>query len=299
MCLKHACTCCWWQTLVSTSCLVRLCVKEDSVACMHTSPHICLLFLHFFVVVHSWYWRDVHTANIRHWLQYVHLCTKWPDHFTVTDMTRKDPGRLWQGILPHSLYDSMLEWLSSAFKLLKNLVVLLGFGAWRAQPTIQVHCLVVFQELPGGYGRVKPDVVTYSSGVRGSALHSGCRSLSGTSVASPVVAGAVALLVSAVPRSLVNPASMKQALMASAQRIPGANIFEQGMGKLDLVRAYHELSSYQPRVSLFPAYIDFTECPYFWPYCTQPLYHGAMPVIFNVRDKLHDLEATDLWFVVQ
>lgn len=26
------------------------------------------------------------------------------------------------------------------------------------------------QELPGGYGRVKPDVVTYGSGVRGSSL---------------------------------------------------------------------------------------------------------------------------------
>ena len=42
-------------------------------------------------------------------------------------------------------------------------------------------------ELPGGYGRVKPDVVTYGSSVRGSALKGGCRSLSGTSVASPVV----------------------------------------------------------------------------------------------------------------
>ena len=51
-------------------------------------------------------------------------------------------------------------------------------------------------ELPFGYGRVKPDLVTYGSGVRGSALKSGCRTLSGTSVASPVVAGAVALLAS-------------------------------------------------------------------------------------------------------
>lgn len=47
-----------------------------------------------------------------------------------------------------------------------------------------------------GYGRVKPDLVTYGSGVRGSALKGGCRTLSGTSVASPVVAGAVALLAS-------------------------------------------------------------------------------------------------------
>lgn len=27
-----------------------------------------------------------------------------------------------------------------------------------------------YQELPGGYGRVKPDIVTYGSSVRGSAL---------------------------------------------------------------------------------------------------------------------------------
>jgi membrane-bound transcription factor site-1 protease len=27
--------------------------------------------------------------------------------------------------------------------------------------------------------------------------------------------------------------------------------------------------------------LDFTDCPYFWPFCRQPLYAGAMPVIFN------------------
>ena len=51
-------------------------------------------------------------------------------------------------------------------------------------------------ELPEGYGRVKPDIVTYGHMVRGSDRGSGCRSLSGTSVASPVVAGAVTLLLS-------------------------------------------------------------------------------------------------------
>lgn len=49
-------------------------------------------------------------------------------------------------------------------------------------------------ELPTGYGRLKPDIVTYGAGVTGSSLTGGCRQLSGTSVASPVVAGAVALL---------------------------------------------------------------------------------------------------------
>ncbi len=93
---------------------------------------------------------------------------------------------------------------------------------------------------------MKPDIVTYGSGVQGSALSGGCRTLSGTSVASPVVTGAVALLAGAVNKSVVNPASLKQALMASAQRLPGVNLFEQGHGKLDLLRAYHELNSYRP-----------------------------------------------------
>ena len=53
-------------------------------------------------------------------------------------------------------------------------------------------------ELPGGYGRLKPDIVTYGSQVKGSNLKGGCRSLSGTSVASPVVAGAVTLIASGV-----------------------------------------------------------------------------------------------------
>ena len=34
--------------------------------------------------------------------------------------------------------------------------------------------------------------------------------------------------------------------------------------------------------SLVPSYIDLTEDPYMWPYYTQPVYYGAMPVIINV-----------------
>jgi len=44
------------------------------------------------------------------------------------------------------------------------------------------------------YGRLKPDIVTYGSEVYGSNLEGSCYTLSGTSVASPVVAGAVTLL---------------------------------------------------------------------------------------------------------
>lgn len=49
-----------------------------------------------------------------------------------------------------------------------------------------------------GYGRVKPDIVTYGQSVRGSSMKGGCKTLSGTSVASPVIAGAITLLYSAV-----------------------------------------------------------------------------------------------------
>ncbi|XP_020286864.1 membrane-bound transcription factor site-1 protease isoform X2 [Pseudomyrmex gracilis] len=142
-------------------------------------------------------------------------------------------------------------------------------------------------ELPFGYGRVKPDLVTYGSGVKGSALHHGCRTLSGTSVASPVVAGAVALLASAFIESnsssdKVTPASMKQILLQSARRLPGISMFEQGAGKLDLLRAFQFLQSYSPVVTLSPSYIDLTECQYMWPYCTQAVYHTGMPTIVNV-----------------
>ena len=73
------------------------------------------------------------------------------------------------------------------------------------------------QELPGGYGRVKPDIVTYGSGVRGSGMKEGCRSLSGTSVASPVVAGAVTLLARSV-----TPVSVQGVPIAHVKR-PGSS----------------------------------------------------------------------------
>jgi len=59
-------------------------------------------------------------------------------------------------------------------------------------------------------------------------------------------------------------------------------MFEQGQGKLDLVRAFQALRSHKPTVTLHPSYIDLTECPYMWPYCSQPIYYGGMPTIVNV-----------------
>ncbi|MED6167836.1 Membrane-bound transcription factor site-1 protease [Stylosanthes scabra] len=108
-------------------------------------------------------------------------------------------------------------------------------------------------ELPHGYGRVKPDIVAYGRDIMGSKISKGCKSLSGTSVASPVVAGVVCLLVSIIPESdrhdILNPASMKQALVEGAAKLSGPNMFEQGAGRVDLLESYGILKSYKPRAS--------------------------------------------------
>ncbi|CAL0331034.1 unnamed protein product [Lupinus luteus] len=140
-------------------------------------------------------------------------------------------------------------------------------------------------ELPHGYGRLKPDIVAYGRDIMGSKISTGCKSLSGTSVASPVVAGIVCLLVSVIPepsrKNILNPASMKQALVEGAAKLSGPNMFEQGAGRVDLLESYQILKSYKPRASIFPGVLDYTDCPYSWPFCRQPLYAGSMPVIFN------------------
>ncbi|KAF5405447.1 Membrane-bound transcription factor site-1 protease [Paragonimus heterotremus] len=168
--------------------------------------------------------------------------------------------------------------------------------------------------LPFGYGQVKPDVVTFSTGVISSDLDGKCRTLSGTSVASPVVTGMVALLISAalerneqlatsqiaeigfIP---INPASIKQALVAGATPLAQVHVFgtepiqwpasddtsglfEQGAGLVDLLNSFQIMRRLKPQASLIPSYLDFTQCPFMWPYCSQPFYQSMQPVVVNV-----------------
>ncbi|KAH8312970.1 hypothetical protein KR067_005631 [Drosophila pandora] len=138
-------------------------------------------------------------------------------------------------------------------------------------------------ELPMGYGRMGLDIVTYGSQVEGSDVRKGCRRLSGTSVSSPVVAGASALLLSGAlhKMDLINPASLKQVLIDGAEMLPNYNMYEQGAGKLNLLRSMQLLLSYKPTITLVPPFLDFT-LNYMWPYSSQPLYHGSSVVIANV-----------------
>ena len=164
----------------------------------------------------------------------------------------------------------------------------IGVGGLNADDTLAYFSSrgMTTWELPSGYGRVKPDVVAFANGVVGSKIHNGCKAQTGTSVASPVVAGAVVLLASSIPSHLratqLNSARLKQALTEGAKRVPAANIFEQGTGKLDLLAAFDHLNEKQPHVSAIPASLDLTDCPYMWPYCSQELYYSAQPIIVNV-----------------
>lgn len=140
-------------------------------------------------------------------------------------------------------------------------------------------------ELPIGHGRIKPDVMAYAQDVSGSKMTTGCKTLSGTSVASPVATGAVALLASTVPEdrrwNILNPASMKQALVEGATRLEGVSMYVQGAGKINLGNSKKILQSYKPRASLIPSSLNLTDCPYMWPFCSQPLYANAAPVLIN------------------
>lgn len=189
-------------------------------------------------------------------------------------------------------------------------------------------------DLPRGVGAPKPDVVAPGRNVRGSQPRGdGCRTLSGTSVASPVVAGVVGLLASsllqgeqglaaaasrgAAPagaarrggvnvttglnasafggsspppqspsqrRRPFNPALLKQALLAGTERLPGVPAYEQGAGRVGLeasAAALAELAA-SPRVTAHPPRLDWTDCPYAWPHCRQPLYPGSAPATVNL-----------------
>ncbi|MEU4744236.1 S8 family serine peptidase, partial [Actinosynnema sp. NPDC023658] len=95
-----------------------------------------------------------------------------------------------------------------------------------------------------GDGAVKPDITApglnivaakAAKGIIGTPVGKRHVSLSGTSMATPHVAGAAALLAQQHPDW--TGAQLKAALMASAKPNPDLTVFEQGTGRVDLTRA--------------------------------------------------------------
>ena len=155
-----------------------------------------------------------------------------------------------------------------------------GLAAWSSRGE-------TLWENPHGAGRVGVDVITHGE-FWGAAPGGGCQHQWGTSVSCPVVVGVLAMLLSSVapgPRrdALRSPAALKQVLARGSARMGGnASHLEQGVGQLDVGATARAFSTFAPHLSAQPASLDLTDCPYLWPYCDQPLYATAQPLLLNV-----------------
>jgi hypothetical protein len=156
-------------------------------------------------------------------------------------------------------------------------------------------------ELPA-MGRIKPDITTYATGIWGPSTQVGgesCREMSGTSAATPIVTGGLALLLSTLPHQqraqLIQPGLLKQLTHASATLQRDLSYFEQGAGLLDLQRGSQWLQSFTPHLSAFPPHFimggdtsssassspSSRACETFWPWCLQPLYYSMQAFRLN------------------
>lgn len=98
---------------------------------------------------------------------------------------------------------------------------------------------------------MKPDIVTRGHYIQGDSLNGLCRTLTGTSMSTPLVSGTVDLMIErfkALNRSSeVNVASIKQLLIYTSDTLEGENV-----GKLNTVNSVLAIDSFRPHVSLFP-----------------------------------------------
>ena len=146
-------------------------------------------------------------------------------------------------------------------------------------------------EKPYGYGRVVADVCAYADEVyalKADPTAEDCFLTLGTSTSTPVTAGIVALVASSIPDEekyrKITPASLKQVVLEGSDRLSHWSMYDQGAGAINLQKAYKVMSEYEPRVSVFPPYLDLAseeEKDYFWPHSSQPVYAKSMPLMVN------------------
>ncbi|QDZ20650.1 subtilisin-like protein [Chloropicon primus] len=144
------------------------------------------------------------------------------------------------------------------------------------------------QEKPYGYGRVTPGILAYADMVMALNNQEGCSKIMGTSTASPVALSAAALCASAIPEEeryrKVTPMSLKQMLIEGADRLDHFSMYDQGPGALNMLKSVEVAKAYEPRVTVFPSYIDLTskeDSGFFWPHSAQPVYAKSMPLMLN------------------
>ncbi|MFJ3585074.1 S8 family serine peptidase [Streptomyces sp. NPDC090127] len=98
-----------------------------------------------------------------------------------------------------------------------------------------------------GPGSAVNTIPTWQAGAgvaeSGYALPAGYGMLNGTSMSSPQVAGASALLLSAAKQKRIelDPLTLRTALTSTAERIPGVAAHEQGSGRIDITEAWESI----------------------------------------------------------
>ena len=93
---------------------------------------------------------------------------------------------------------------------------------------------------PTGDGRLKPDLVAPGERIRAPILEAHCGDLDGTSMASPHVSGAAAMLMARYSELVGQPRRIKHILCESATNLDRERSF-QGHGMLDVLRAFQSI----------------------------------------------------------
>lgn len=189
----------------------------------------------------------------------------------------------------------------------------LGVGGWFRNSQISSFSSrgMSVWEIPHGIGRFKPDIVAPSVNLVSisSSYPYQCYQLSGTSVATPVVTGATAVILSSLPsrrdhasgssirlfrEDISNIAAIKQIYLDSSFKLQNElnrfdstlnpTIFEQGAGLIDVDHAIEYLERFRPHVSFWPPRLSnhMSDCPYLWPFCDSNLFQTSQPLLMNL-----------------
>lgn len=259
--------------------------------------HIFRIFTKSQKAYTSWF-LDAFNMAIFLGIDVLNLSIGGPDHFDEPFTSKIDEMAANGIIIVSAIGNDGPLWGSANNPADQSSVI--GVGGWQSGNLVSKHSSrgMTTWEFPYGIGRAKPDLLSPSFKVVSSShdLHLGpCRSLSGTSVANPIVTGAIALLLSAADstrsrKHLSNVAAMKQILMSSADPLvgddlnPTPSIFEQGAGLLNIDKAYERVKEHVPHVSMWPSRVSNhpEDCPYLWPFCSQQLFASSGPLLANI-----------------
>jgi membrane-bound transcription factor site-1 protease len=125
-------------------------------------------------------------------------------------------------------------------------------------------------EFPSGFGRVKPDVLTVGTNLLGF-IGGKCEARSGTSVATPVLAASIALLVKQDTQpAMYHISRVKHCIWKTSNKLPNYSIYEQGAGIFNLSEFANCIQESKGMISFQPGNMDLRS-EYFYPFNLQPV----------------------------